>query len=135
MTTAMLDDPDAAAALAAAIDFLRARVVPLLPPREAFEARVLASLLEMVGREMTIGGEGERAEVERLRRLLGQDGDLALLNAEFSRRIAEGALDPADPAVAGHLWATTIEKLAVDQPRYAAYRRVLGERAASPTKE
>jgi hypothetical protein len=131
----MLDEPDASAALAAASAFLRARLVPLLPAREAFEARVVASLLEMVGREVTVGVAGERAETERLRGLLGQPGDLAQLNGEFTRLIANGALDAGDPAVADHLWATTLEKLAVDQPRYAAYQRVLSERAALASKE
>jgi len=131
----MLDEPDASAALAAAIDFLRLRVVPLLPAREAFETRIVASLLELVAREVTIGIDGERDEAGRLRRLLGLDGDLAVLNDELCRRIAAGTLDTSDEAVVGHLWATTIEKLAVDQPRYAAYQRVLGARAAPPTKE
>ena len=65
----------------------------------------------------------------RLETLLGQTGTLADLNAEFARRIAAGDLDPTDPAVADHLWTTTLAKLAVDQPNYWGYRAALAERA------
>jgi hypothetical protein len=29
-----------------------------------------------------------------------------------------------------HLWVTTLEKVAVDQPTYASYQRALAERSA-----
>ena len=40
-------------------------------------------------------------------------------------RIAKGELDLQPPGLADHLWQTTMDKLAVDQPNYAAYRREL----------
>jgi hypothetical protein len=43
-------------------------------------------------------------------------------------RIAAGAVDLNTPGLAEHLWATTLAKLAVDQPTYASYRRELGTR-------
>ena len=36
--------------------------------------------------------------------------------------IAEGRVDSADPALLAHLWQSTFERLAVDQPGYASYR-------------
>jgi hypothetical protein len=30
------------------------------------------------------------------------------------------------PGLADHLWQTTMDKLAVDQPNYAAYKREMG---------
>lgn len=131
----MLDDPGGPEALDAVIEFLLGSVLPLLPPREAFETRVAANALGMVRREMTVGMEGERAELRRLKELLGQDGDLATLNAELCRRIAGGEVDVSEAAVAAHLWAVTLEKLAVDQPRYAAYLRVLSERSKRTATE
>ena len=65
----------------------------------------------------------DAAEVERLTKLLGHDGDLAALNAELAGKIAEGSLTLETPGVKDHLWATTLAKLAVDQPQYGSYKR------------
>ena len=62
--------------------------------------------------------------------MLGIDGDLPALNAELSRRIAEGEMDLSTPGLSDHLWTITLDKLAVDQPTYAAYRASLAERGA-----
>jgi hypothetical protein len=43
-------------------------------------------------------------------------------------KIASGEADLRTPGLAEHLWQTTLAKLAVDQPNYAAYRRELGEK-------
>ena len=70
----------------------------------------------------------EAAEHERLKAMLGVDGDLATLNAELAGRIAAGEMDLATPGLKDHLWTVTLDKLAVDQPTYAAYRASLAER-------
>ena len=57
------------------------------------------------------------------------EGILVSLNTELSHRIAEGAMGLETPGLADHLWATTLAKLAVAQPTYAAYRASLAERA------
>ena len=62
---------------------------------------------------------------DRLEAILGVKGDLAELNAEFARRIAAGEIDSASPGITEHLWATTLAKLAVDQPNYWGYRAAL----------
>ena len=49
------------------------------------------------------------------------------LENELSLRIRNGELDLQSPGVAEHLWQTTMDKLAVDQPNYASYKRELGE--------
>jgi len=43
-------------------------------------------------------------------------------------RIASGEADLNTPGLDDHLWQTTMGKLAVDQPNYAAYRRELNEK-------
>ncbi|MEY9725580.1 hypothetical protein ABIA07_001481 [Bradyrhizobium yuanmingense] len=48
------------------------------------------------------------------------------LNRVLAHRIASGEMDLATPGLAEHLWATTMDKLAVDQPNYASYKRELG---------
>ena len=60
-----------------------------------------------------------------LSRLLGIEGSLLDLNRVLSDKIAKGEIDLQTPGLAEHLWQTTMDKLAVDQPNYASYRREL----------
>lgn len=126
----MQDEPDSAALLDAVIRFLRDGAAPLLPPREAYDARVAANALELVQRDLALGPASAAAEQARLAALLGRDGTLADLNAALAERLRTGGPDAVTPAVRDHLWATTLEKLAIDQPRYSAYLRALEERTA-----
>ncbi len=57
--------------------------------------------------------------------LLGVHGTLDGLNQDLADRIAQGDIDLTTPGVKEHLWQTTLAKLAVDQPNYAAYKREL----------
>jgi Domain of unknown function (DUF6285) len=59
--------------------------------------------------------------------LLGVDGSLLELNRALSETIARGEADLTTPGLSEHLWQTTMDKLAVDQPNYASYRRELGK--------
>ena len=56
-----------------------------------------------------------------------------LVPIELAHRIATGELDLTTPGLSDHLWATTMAKLAVDQPTYAAYRAELEGRAGETT--
>ena len=127
----MQDEPNSTALLAAVIRFLRDSAAPLLPPREAFDARVAANALELVQRDLALGAASAAAEHERLVALLGREGSLPELNAALSERLSIGGPDAVTPAIKAHLWASTLEKLAIDQPRYSAYLRALAERAAT----
>jgi hypothetical protein len=55
-------------------------------------------------------------------------GSLVELNRALAGKIADGELDLQTPGLAAHLWQTTMDKLAVDQPNYAAYKRELGSK-------
>jgi hypothetical protein len=127
----MQDEPGATALLASVIRFLRDEALPALPPRQAFHARVAANALDIVMREITIGRAAELDELARLGALVGETGTLAERNARLALAIRDATLDPADPAVRDHVWATTLEKLAVDQPRYSGYVRALAERSGT----
>jgi hypothetical protein len=124
----MQDPPTIAEILDATSAFLREVAVPQLSGHAAFHARVAANALDLVKRELELRPAAERDEHARLRSLLQQDGSLEELNAALSGRIAAGAVDLNTPGLAEHLWATTLAKLAVDQPTYASYRRELGTR-------
>lgn len=90
-----------------------------------FKMRLLAAALELVQRAATLSPASDAAEHERLVALLREAGDLDHLNRVLCARIRAGALTLNSFGVAAHLRATTMEKLAIDQPAYAAYVRAL----------
>ena len=93
--------------------------------RRKFEMRMTFAALELAQRAAALAGAGEARERERLAALLGETGELQHLTKRLCALIRDGVLTLSSPGVAAHLRATTMEKLAVDQPSYAAYRRAL----------
>lgn len=126
----MLDQPRGAEILDAVAALLRDVLVPQLQGSAGFQARVAANAVDLVARELRQGAAAEAAALQRLRALLGRDGPLPVLEAELAEAIAKGRLDAASPGLTEHLWAATMDKLAIDQPSYAPYRDAL--RAANP---
>jgi hypothetical protein len=120
----MQDQPSPAAILDLVIPQLSS-AQPTTPERARFEQRVIVAALQLVQREVTLAPATDAAEQERLQVLLGDTGDLLALNRSLCARIRDGSLTLASPGVAAHLRATAMEKLAVDQPNYAAYKRAL----------
>ncbi|MDE0878864.1 MAG: DUF6285 domain-containing protein [Sphingomonas bacterium] len=117
----MQDDPTPQEILTRVAHFLRQAAMPALrAPHLAFQARVAANAVDLVIRQLDLGAAGEAAEHDRLRTLIGRDDSLTSLNTALADGIAAGSIDPADPLVAAHLLATSREKIAVDQPHYAA---------------
>jgi hypothetical protein len=130
----MLDQPTSDELLNAVVAFMREKVIPQLPSRDSFEARVAVSALELVRRSIDQGVRGEQEEKNRLAALLGCGGDLISLNRELCARLATGQVTLATAGVREHIWRTTLEKLAVDQPRYSAYLLALDEHSAATDK-
>ena len=128
-----LDGPEGPVLVRAVAQLLRDTLRPLLPPEAAFQARVAANALELAAREWQQAPTVAAAAQARLQALLGQDGPTAAMEAELCRRIADGRLPLDDPGLLAHLWAGTLERLAIDQPAYAPYRDEIG--AASHDKE
>lgn len=119
----MQDHPSTAAILDLAISHLRENVLPTLQGRAVFDMRVTLNALQLVRRSVALTPASDAAEHKRLVSMLGQDGDLEALNRLLCERIRTGALDAASPGLMEHLRATALEKLAVDQPSYSAYRK------------
>ena len=121
----MREQPSAAQLIDAVAGFITNEIAPTLSGRLAYHARVAANALAIVKRELELGPAADRADAARLAALLGQDGDPATLTAELCRRIETGEIAADDPALIDHLWATTLATLAVDQPNYGTYRRIM----------
>ncbi|HEX3405907.1 MAG TPA: DUF6285 domain-containing protein [Caulobacteraceae bacterium] len=121
----MREQPSAAELIDAVAGFITNELAPTLTGRLAFHARVAANALAIVKRELEQGPAADRADAARLSALLGMDGDATALTEELCRRIESGEIAADDPALIDHLWATTLATLAVDQPNYGTYRRIM----------
>jgi hypothetical protein len=122
----MQDEPTQAELIKAVADFLRNEIVPVIKGHNAFKLRVGINALDLVTRQSALEQGSDAAEAARLRDLLGMDGSLKELNRALSEKIAKGQADLQTPGLSEHLWQTTMDKLAVDQPNYASYKRELG---------
>ena len=83
-------------------------------------------MLDLVTRQLKLEQGSDAAELARLSKLLSMQGSLGELNRVLADQIAKGEVDLQTPGLADHLWQTTMDKLAVDQPSYASYKRELG---------
>ncbi len=124
----MQDEPKPEELIRAVADFLRNDIAPVISGHDAFKLRVSINALELVTRQLTLEQASDSTEKARLEELLGRQGSLGELNRMLADRIAKGEVDLQTPGLTGHLWQTTMDKLAVDQPNYGSYKRELGDK-------
>lgn len=93
---------------------------PAIPgdARQAFLARVADNARATLAREAEHGARLEAEAVDRLKALLGRDGDFATLNAQLCEALRTGQLAPRAPVVLAHLRATAVGQIMIDQPSY-----------------
>jgi hypothetical protein len=127
----MQDEPTAKELIKAVADFLRSDIAPQISGHQAFKLRVAINALDLVTRQITLEHDSDAAEVARLSKLLAVQGSVGELNRVLADRIAKGEVDLQTPGLADHLWQTTMDKLAVDQPNYASYRRELENKSVT----
>jgi hypothetical protein len=130
--------PPVSELLASVSRFLRDELLPTLSGARAFNLRVSIHAIDLVRREIGQQGGADERERMRLAKLLGSDADLETMQKELCEKIARGELTLAEPALGEHLRATTIDRLAIDQPTYSAYLAALarnGDAAASDSKK
>jgi Domain of unknown function (DUF6285) len=121
----MQDEPTPTELIKAVADFLRHDITPMISGHNAFKLRVGINALDLVTRQLGLEPASDAAEGVRLSQLLDTQGSLGELNRALADRIANGEMDLQTPGLSDHLWQTTMDKLAVDQPNYASYRREL----------
>ena len=124
----MQDEPTPTELIKAVADFLRNEITPQIKGHNAFKLRVGINALDLVTRQLALQGPSEAAEAIRLKALLGIDGSVMELNRALAEKIASGEVDLNTPGLKEHLWQTTMDKLAVDQPNYGSYKRELGNK-------
>jgi hypothetical protein len=121
----MQDEPTPIELTKAVADFLRNDITPMIAGHNAFKLRVAINTLDLVTRQLTLEQGSDGAEARRLAQLLSVEGSLIDLNRALAGKIANGELDLQTPGLSEHLWQTTMDKVAVDQPNYASYKREL----------
>jgi len=121
------DEPTPTELVKAVADFLRTEIAPVIKGHNAFKLRVGINALDLVVRQLTLEAPADAAEHSRLKALLGSEGSLLELNRVLSEKIAKGEVGPDTPGLKENLWQTTMDKLAVDQPGYASYKREAGK--------
>jgi hypothetical protein len=130
--------PDAVELVEAAIESLRADVLPAVGGRPAFQLRVVLNVLDIVRRELRGAAAADAAELARLRALPGLGvppsapgialgaapaDPLPPLRAALCDALREGRIDLDTPGLAAHLWADVLARMAIEQPTYPSYLR------------
>ena len=125
----MMDQPSALELVTAVKEFIEQHAMPQLSGHTAFHARVAANALGILAREIEFGPEANAAEQGRLESLLGMKGSLDELNRELCRRIRTGDIGMATAGVGEHMRATTMAKVAIDQPSYSGFKAAQQKRS------
>ena len=94
-------------------------------PPSPFECRVAAAALDIARRQIEQDPEIAAAAQDRLVEILGQAG--GDLERRLAERIRAGEIGEATPGLIDHLWQVTLAKVAVDQPGFPLYRRLVNE--------
>jgi hypothetical protein len=128
----MLDKPSGEQLVETVVRLLRDEVMPALDGALSFKVRVAANALELVKREIVSGSKADAEERTRLQGLLDRADDTETLNRLLCTKIREGEFTLDTPGLAEHLWATTLAKVAIDQPTYASYRRIMNPKPKEP---
>lgn len=123
----MKSRPDAAQLLAIARDTFMAEVLPALTESTRYTGLMIANALAIARREIEAGDAPLRAEFERLRALYPDvprdvpEAELRAIVALYSRRLVQdirsGRYDADRARLHEHLRKTTVEKLAISNPR------------------
>ena len=121
-----IDTPSVSELLSSVRDFLRHDARSAMEGRNGFMALVASNSLDIVLRELRLTGPHRAAEHDRLRRVLGRDGDLDELRRELCRGLRDRSIALDRSGLADHLRSTTVNQLAIDQPRYPALAQALG---------
>ncbi len=143
--------PSAAELIAAATEALRDELLPALTGRAAFQARIVANVLDIARRELEHGPAADASELARLTALLRADAaqevarvpmpraqlpdddPLPRLRAALCDAIRDGRVGLGTPGLADHLWADAMARLAIEQPAYPSFVRESRAAAFDPT--
>ena len=111
-----------ATALIEAVQLFLSELEPELKGRRAFHAKVAQNALGIVARELAQAPQAK--EQALLAGVLGHDGTLDSLRAELCGQLRAGTMAAATPGLVDALLQVALAKCAVDNPRYATFKRL-----------
>jgi hypothetical protein len=117
----MAEQIEAATLIEAVAGFL-AELEPELKGRRAFHAKVAQNALAIVARELAQLPQAK--EQALLAGVLGQSGPLDALRMQMCEGLRAGTLGAGTPGLVDALLAVALAKCAVDNPRYATFKRL-----------
>ena len=109
-----------------------ALIMPATNGRTRFLARVAGNTLDIVLRDLALGNRHRQRQLERLRALLGEMGDLAALRWSLVQRLRDNAIALDHPGLAETLREAVVNQVAIDQPNYSGLKRALANAAPEP---
>ena len=106
-------------------DYLRDDAMVNLKGRSQFLARVAGNSLDIVLRELALGGQHQVEELDRLQAYFGTGDDLMTLRSRLAQELREGSIPLSDERIQAHLRTTVVNQIAIDQPNYSGFKRAL----------
>ena len=106
-------------------DFLRSDIMGTTKGRTNFLARVAGNSLDIVLRDLSLGGRHRSLELARLKTLLSMEGELETLRWELVNRLRDGSMPLDYPGLKEHLRSTVVNQIAIDQPIYSGFKTAL----------
>lgn len=111
-------------------DFLRQDVMAETSGRTNFMARVASNSLDIVLREVELGGAVRAAESQELSTLLGQSGSLLELRWQLVNALRAGEMDLSSEALQTFLRNSVVNQIAIDQPKYSGFKQAISASTA-----
>ncbi len=105
--------------LAGVREFLKGEAAPALSGRNQFLARVAANSLDIVLRDLALGPEASRREMEALGQLVGGSRSLSKARETLCRAIRFGEIDLQRADLHAYLRQSVYAQVMIDQPGYA----------------
>jgi len=118
----IFDRPTSSELIKAVMDFLDTKIKDELPPHLAFKLRITNNVLGMVQREID---QGERLSEEVIKIMSDIIKSDDLTTKELSNLIKNGDLDLSDEKLKDLLILLSKNKIAVDNPNYSTYKKLI----------
>jgi hypothetical protein len=104
--------------------FLQADILPNVQGKIAFDTRVAINVMGILMRELEKSADLDKAELNRLVKILGHDGELHELTKELANKIQTGSATLNSTDLMDHLCQTALDKLEIDNPKFSTYKQL-----------
>ena len=118
----IFDRPTSSELIQAVMDFLDTKIKDELPPHLAFKLRITNNVLGMVQREIDQGEALQQEVYDAMQSLMHSD---ELTTKKLSELIKDGKIDLRDEDLKDLLAILSKNKIAVDNPNYSTYKKLI----------